>query len=51
MRAKDKLTELKHNEGRTASSNGDLGEGTNPIGQLCIATHLLLQLGLHGLLL
>ena len=31
MKAKDKLTKPERNEGRTASSNGELKGGTNPV--------------------
>ena len=51
MRAKDKLTKPERDKSRMPSSNGNFRRRTNPKRQLCITTHLFLQLGLHGLFL
>ena len=51
VRAKDKLTKPKCNEGRATDSIGSLGKIPNPMGQLRVPTHPFPQLGLNGLLL
>ena len=47
VRAKDKFTQPKYDEGHTADGVRSLGESPNPMGQLRVP----IQLSLHGLLL
>lgn len=51
VKAKDKLTKSKCDEGCMVDSIGNLGESPNLMGQLHITTHPFPLLGLHGLLL
>ena len=51
VRAKDELTNPKHNKGRAVNCIRSLGESPNLMRQLRVAAHPFLQLGLYGLLL
>ena len=51
VRAKDELTNPKHNKGRAVNYIRSLRESPNLMRQLRVAAYPFLQLGLHGLLL
>ena len=50
VRAKDEPTELECDKGHMTDYIESLWESTNPMWQLCVATHPFFQLGLHSLL-